>query len=88
MELTKLFCYFSPVAKGATESIIDKIKYTEIEESHDVYFKMLQLLDSVKKECDLNIIFSSNGEKQKNDTRDMSIEIVDKTSIESGLPLI
>lgn len=88
MELKKVYCYFSPVAKGIEGSIIEKIKYTEIKDTHDVYLKMLQLINSVKRECDLNIIFSSSSEKQNNTTRNMIIDIITNKSIENGLPLI
>lgn len=88
MELSNVFCYFSPVAKGSTEDISDKIKHTIIGESHDVYLKMLQLIASVKKECDLNIIFTSTGENQNNETRNMIINIIREKTVSSGIPLV
>lgn len=88
MELRKAFCYFSPVAKGSKDNIRDMIKCTEIDETHDVYIKLLQLVENVKKECDLNIIFISEGEEQYNTTRNMLLDVLKTEKIEDGIPLI
>jgi hypothetical protein len=88
VELRKAFCYFSPIGKGSKDNIREQIKCTEIKESHDVYIKLLQLLENVKKECDLNIIFTSDGEKQNNSTRDMLLSIIETEEIDDGIPLV
>jgi hypothetical protein len=88
MTIEKIFCVFSPVGKKDEGNWKDKIKHTEIKSDHAIYAQMMKIANNVKTECDLNIIFKSDEEKQKNIVRNMIIDIMAKKDIVSVLPLI
>lgn len=88
MEIEKVFCFSSPVGKVSDELWKKYIKHTEIQEDHDVFNKMVQLVADVKKDCNLNIKFTSTDGKQDNEVRNMIINIVKSKDANTIRPLV
>ncbi len=87
-EIEKAFCYFSPVGKGVEPFPIDSIRHFEIKKDELMFSKLQEIANKAEYLCEISIKFISNGAKQKNETRDMLIELMKEKELDKGLPIV
>lgn len=87
-EIEKAFCYFSPVGKGIEPFSVDSIRHFEIKEDELMFSKLQEIANKAEHLCEISIKFISTGTKQKNETRDMLIELMKEKELDKGLPIV
>lgn len=86
--ISKVFCYLSPVAKGIDPFPENEIRFFEIKNTDQMWAKLEDVIKNIDKTCEIDIKFISDGTKQKNETRDEIITLLNENTLENGIPLI
>lgn len=86
--ISKVFCYLSPVGKGVEPFPLTEIRSFEINSTDQMWTKLEDVIKNIDKTCEIDIKFISDGAKQKNETRDEIITLLNEKSLKKGLPLI
>jgi hypothetical protein len=88
MEIQKIFGFLVPIGKGTDVIDDSEIQGSEILSSNKLFFKLTDLFNNSKKDCDISIRFITKTGEQKNEVRDLIVNLCNKFSLENCLPLV
>jgi len=88
MKIKNIFGFVVPVGKG-TESIDDsKLQGSEILPSNKLFSKLTELFNYSEKDCDINIRFITKNGEQKNEVRNLIVNLCNNFILENCKPFV
>jgi hypothetical protein len=83
MKIEKIFCYYiAPVSEE------QELKRIDIDHNGKLFISLQKTFEKAEKECNLPIVFRPEKGTQKNEVRNLILNIIDKPSIKSSDPLM
>jgi hypothetical protein len=88
MKIKKIFGFVVPIGKGLDNVEDSKIQGSEILSTNKLFQKLTQLFNQSEKDCDISIGFIPKEDKQKNDVRDLVVNLCNEFTLENCKPLV
>jgi len=88
MKIEKIFGFIVPIGKGSESTGEVKLQGSEIVATDKLFIKLTELFDHSEKDCDINIRFTPKADEQKNDVRDLIVNLCNDFSLEKCEPLV
>ena len=88
MKIQKIFGFLVPIGKGSDLFEDSQIQGSEILPANKLFNKLLDLFNHSERDCDIKIRFTPKADKQKNDVRDLIVNMCNGFTLDSCKPLV